>query len=120
MHPDLEIIRKALYSGQISAQKVDAQRALVRVEAHLSHYLRLSDNAGAVTRAPHTAGLVATWDTIKELFHSLWGDAAAVKYRKEIWIELQRHLETLERATESLDPQARENLVTELRRAQTP
>lgn len=38
MHPDIETIRNALYRGQISAAKVDAQRAFERVCARLNHY----------------------------------------------------------------------------------
>ncbi len=40
---DLETIRKALYSGQVSAAKVDAQRAFERVVARLNHYQRIAE-----------------------------------------------------------------------------
>lgn len=42
-NPDIETIRKALYSGQISATKVDAQRAFERVCAYLNDKDALDD-----------------------------------------------------------------------------
>jgi hypothetical protein len=49
-HFDLEIIRKALYSGQLSAAKVDAQRAFERTAARLSHREAAQDVQLALTR----------------------------------------------------------------------
>ena len=121
MHPDLETIRTALYSGQISAAKVDAQRAFERVTARLSHYQDLAEPRAprappSPERTAPTATVVSTWDDIKEIFHTLWGNNASGKYDKELWKKLQTRLWRLEAATESLSPIARENLITALRR----
>jgi len=119
MHPDLETIRMALYSGQISAAKIDAQRAFERVSARLNHYRRLGETSPAPA-GPRSATVVTTWDDIKELFHSLWGKNASGTYDKALWRALQTRLWRLEAATEALDPVTRENLVSALRRIELP
>ena len=101
---DLATLRGAL-------QLPEAQRALERVAARLLHAQRFEP-----VRAPNSASIVATWDDIKELFHILWGQCASGKYDKGAWKALQGRLERLERATESLGPDGREQLIGALRR----